>query len=138
MVDADRVRDRLARLEVLLLKLDEVRTAGEVRYLADIDLRLQGERALQLAIQICIDLGAQLLSESAAPPPRDYGSVFRGLAEAGRLPSELAERLARAAAQHNLLVHDYLDLDDRLVFASLQRLDDLRAFAAVVLREADG
>lgn len=51
---------------------------------------------------------------------------------------DLGDRLARAAGQRNVLVHMYLDLDDREVFASLGRLDDLREFARVAQSLADG
>jgi len=36
----------------------------------------------------------------------------------------------RQARLRNLLVHLYLEIDDRRVFASLERLQDLREFAA--------
>ncbi|MDA8067378.1 MAG: DUF86 domain-containing protein [Actinomycetota bacterium] len=43
----------------------------------------------------------------------------------------------QAAGQRNLLVHDHLAIDDRRVFGSLSRLEDLRAFAAQVQRLLD-
>lgn len=94
------------------------------------------ERWLQLAIQIAIDVGAQVVSELPVAPPADYAGIFRALATAGMLEPALGERLAAAAGQRNLLVHAYLDLDDELVFAALSNLDDLRAFAAAVLSAA--
>lgn len=41
------------------------------------------------------------------------------------------------ARQRNLLIHAYLELDNRMIFESLDHLDDLRAFAAEVQRLAD-
>lgn len=137
MVDADRIGARLDRLEHLVERLEEVRAAGEEAYLADDRLRAMAERWLQLAIQACIDIGAQLVSELSVDPPSDYGGIFRALATAGHLEADLAERLVRAAGQRNVLVHMYLDLDDREVFASLGRLDDLRDFARVAQGLAD-
>jgi uncharacterized protein YutE (UPF0331/DUF86 family) len=132
LVDAERVVERLQRLEVLLARLEEIHALGEAAYLEDLSLRLEAERALQLALQICIDLAAQVLTERGLPVPATYAELFPALARAGDLPAELADRLAAAARQRNLLVHEYLRLDDRRVFASLGRLEDLRAFAAVV------
>ena len=63
--------------------------------------------------------------------------MFKALADAGHIEADLAERLARAAGLRNLLVHVYLDLDDRQVFAALERLDDLRAFAQAAQGLAD-
>jgi uncharacterized protein YutE (UPF0331/DUF86 family) len=137
LVDAERVEARIERLEQTIERLDAVRARGEATYLADAELRAMTERWLQLAIQSCIDLGAQVASEQSAAPPSDYAGVFAILADAGVLSDELAQRLGQAARQRNILVHLYMEIDDRSVFASLDRLDDLRQFAAIVQRLAD-
>ncbi len=138
MVDGERLGARLDQLDHLLERLEGVRGEGLETYLGDEGLRAKAERWLQLAIQICIDVGAQLSMETSAPPASDYAGVFRALAEGGVLDHDAAERLAAAARQRNLLVHAYLDIDDYEIFASLGRLDDLRDFAAVAQRLADG
>lgn len=80
----------------------------------------------------------QLLA--ALEPAGDYAGVFGSLRAGGVIDAELAARLARAAGQRNLLVHDYLAIDDRIVFGSLASLADLRRFATAVQRllDADG
>lgn len=136
MVDVDRVEVRLQRLEELIERLDDVRQEGEAAYLADPRQRAATERWLQLAIQICIDLGTQLVSEQSARPPSDYADVFAILGEKGDINKDLALRLGNAARQRNLIVHLYMEIDDRAVFASLTYLDDLREFATTVVRLA--
>lgn len=130
LVDASRVEARIQRLEELIERLDEVRRAGEDAYLADEQQRAATERWLQVAVQICFDLGTQLVTEQSARPPSDYADVFTILGDKQVVPSDLAERLSDAAKQRNLIVHLYLEIDDRAVFASLAHLDDLREFAA--------
>jgi uncharacterized protein YutE (UPF0331/DUF86 family) len=137
LVDAESQLERLARLERLIDQLERVRAAGLAPYLADEDLRMMSERRLELAIQICIDIGAHLVSELSTPPPSDYAGIFKSLADAGHLDRDLGTRLAAAARQRNLLIHLYLDIDNTKVFASLGHLDDLRAFAAVVQQVVD-
>lgn len=139
MVDAEQVENRLERLEAMLERLEEVRGAGEEAYLADSQQRLATERLLQLSIQICIDLAAQVVSEQSAAPPSSYSGVFKILGDKGVISSDTAERLGNAARQRNLLVHLYMEIDDRAVFASLASLDDLREFATIVggLAESD-
>ena len=134
MVDGERQLARLQQLERLIDQLERVRAGGQAAYLADEDLRRMSERRLELAIQICIDAGAHLVSELSTPPPSDYAGIFKSLADAGHLDRDLGERLSGAARQRNLLIHLYLEIDDSRVFASLERLEDLRAFAAVVQR----
>lgn len=138
MVDAERISERLSQLERLIERLEGIRALGEEGYLQDEQRRAMTERWLQLSIQICIDIGAQLSSELSVEPPSDYARVFGGLGDAGHLDRKLATRLEAAARQRNLLVHAYLDVDDRQVFAALSRLDDLREFAAAVQQIVDG
>jgi uncharacterized protein YutE (UPF0331/DUF86 family) len=137
LVDAEQVENRLERLEAMLELLQETREAGEEAYLADAQQRLATERLLQLSIQICIDLAAQVVSEQSAPPPSSYSDVFKILGDKGVISGEIAERLGNAARQRNLLVHLYMEIDDRAVFASLAFLDDLREFATIVGRLAE-
>lgn len=136
MVDAESVRHRLERLDPLLAVLDEVRARGEASFLDDVHLQLEAERALQLSIQICIDVGAHLVSERGLKPPDDYRGVFASLRQAGLLDTDLADRLADAAKLRNLLVHAYTDLDHRQLWQSLDDLDDLRRFATVAAAAA--
>jgi uncharacterized protein YutE (UPF0331/DUF86 family) len=133
LVDSERIFERLARLDSFLALLEDVRAGGSERYLADLDTRLRAERALQLALQITIDVGAHLVSEVGAPPPSDYRGVFSSLRDAGLIGDELASRLGDAAGLRNLLVHGYAELDDRQVWRALERLDDLRAFAGAAV-----
>ena len=137
MVDADRVEARIRRLEELIERLEEVRKEGEDVYLADPKLRAMAERWLQVAIQICVDLGTQVVMEQSAPAPSNYADIFEILGQKELLQKELATRLSAAARQRNLLVHLYMEVDDQAVFASLAYLDDLRKFGAFVEQQLD-
>jgi uncharacterized protein YutE (UPF0331/DUF86 family) len=132
LVDADRAEARIRRLEELIERLEDVRKGGEATYLEDPKLQAMTERWLQIAIQVCIDLGTQVVMEQSAPAPSNYADIFEILGKKGLLSEELATRLGAAARQRNLLVHLYMEVDDRAVFASLAFLDDLRQFAAFV------
>lgn len=133
MVDHERVAQRLGRLDALLARLETVRAEGLDAYLADEGVRLSTERALMLAEQIVIDIASQVVAERGLTPPATYAGTFDTLAAAGLLEADLAALLAEAARQRNLLVHAYLEIDDRLVFAALERLDAFRRFAAVAI-----
>jgi uncharacterized protein YutE (UPF0331/DUF86 family) len=132
LVDGERAAARLRRLEKLVEDLEEIRKEGEEAYLADTRLRMAAERQLELTIQICVDIGTQLVMERSVRAPESYADVFKVMAEADLLPADLADRLGEAARQRNLLVHLYLEIDDHAVFASLESLDDLRRFGEIV------
>jgi uncharacterized protein YutE (UPF0331/DUF86 family) len=137
LVDADRAGARLRRLEKLIEDLDAIRAEGKDAYLAESRLRMAAERQLELAVQICVDLGTQLVMERSVRAPENYADVFKSMAEADLLPTDLAGRLGEAAKQRNLLVHLYMEIDDHAVFESLNHLDDLRAFGEIVDRQVD-
>lgn len=98
---------------------------------------MAAERELELAVQICADIGTQLVMERSVRAPESYADVFRAMADADLLPGDLAERLSAAARQRNLLVLLYLEINDRKVFDSLNSLDDLRRFGEIVGRRID-
>jgi uncharacterized protein YutE (UPF0331/DUF86 family) len=139
LVDVERIRERLELLDTLLPVLEQTSAGGEHTYIAEDNdqARLATERALQVALQICIDIGAHLISELGLRRPDDYRGVFKSLADGTVIPRDLADRLGDAAGLRNVLVHDYVDVDDHKVFEALDQLDDLRAFAAAALEAAE-
>jgi uncharacterized protein YutE (UPF0331/DUF86 family) len=87
------------------------------------------------AIQIVIDLAMAASVRLGSGTPATYGDAFRLLADAGVLEAALAERLARAAAFRNLIVHAYGKLDlARVHMIAASGPADLQAFL-VVLRD---
>lgn len=132
MVDRERLLARIQRVEELVIVLEGVRQGGKKRLLGDRHTQLETERALQVAIQACIDIGAQLVAERTLPAPDDYRGIFESLEAAGMLDQRLARQLGDAAGLRNILVHGYLDVDLERLWSSLTDLDDLRAFCAAV------
>ena len=128
MVDAESISTRLDRLSQLLEELEEIRAGGHDAYRSEFRNRLAANHAIQLAVQVCIDVGAHLIAELGLEAPSDYRGIFESLRSAGLEP-QLAERLGEAAGMRNILVHGYLEVDDDAVWSALDRLDDLRQFA---------
>lgn len=116
--------------------IEQVRAAGRDRFLADDGLQHQAERALQLAIQICIDVGAHLVAARGLRAPDEYRDVFERLSREDTLDAALAERFKDAVGQRNLLVHGYVDVDAALIWEKLAEVEDLRAFARWALAAA--
>lgn len=138
MVEPDRARQRLVRLRALIGELARVHAGGWPRFAADRARRRATERDLQEAEQIVVDLCADVLADQGREPAATYAELPVQLARAGIIDAALGERLAAAARQRNLLVHLYLDVDERLVFATLEHLDDFRAFVAAIAGLLDG
>lgn len=92
-----------------------------------------------MGIQVVLDVGAHLPSDRGVLDWDEYREIPERLAREGVLSPELAERLARAAGQRNILVHMYLEVDPAQVHATLRNdLDAFEQFAMSVLEVLEG
>jgi uncharacterized protein YutE (UPF0331/DUF86 family) len=89
---------------------------------------------LQVAIEVCIDLGNHLIASERWRAPRDYRDVFSVLQENGVVTEEFAQTLRQMAGLRNLLVHLYWEIDDAQIYADVQNnLDDFDRYARCIL-----
>jgi uncharacterized protein YutE (UPF0331/DUF86 family) len=84
------------------------------------------------AIEAGVDVAQHVCASEGWGPPRDNGDAIRLLGTHGVLPADLADRLRRAVGFRNVLVHDYVEVDDGIVLERLANLADLDDFVAVV------
>lgn len=119
-------------LREALTHLAEPRCSDVDALLADATLRAAVERWLQVSIEACVDLAGAIAAHEGWTPPGTARDTFLVLGRHGRLPPDLARRLASAAGLRNVLVHDYAEVDlERLARIVAEDLDDLRAFTAL-------
>ncbi len=84
------------------------------------------------AIERCIDVAQHACAAEGWGPPRDNGDAIVLLGRHGVVDGELAGRMRRAVGFRNVLVHDYVDVDDSVVVARLQDPSELTRFVAAV------
>jgi uncharacterized protein YutE (UPF0331/DUF86 family) len=132
LVDPDVVRRRLRQIDRRVAALRAIAAGREGDFVDDDALQAQAERHLQVAVQSAIDIALHILAEDSSETPEDYATAFLLLARIGLIDRPLADRLRSAAGLRNVLVHTYLDVDPRRLWAHLRDLDDLIAFAAAV------
>jgi uncharacterized protein YutE (UPF0331/DUF86 family) len=82
------------------------------------------ERIIERIVMRAIDVNEHLISELATGREEritrlTYRDTFLRLVELGILPAEFAERIAKSAGLRNILVHDYNDVDRRIVYGSI-------------------
>lgn len=119
----DRIRDVLPR-ELEAFRAD--RTAREVIVLN-----------LFVALQETLSLATHWLADAGLDVPGTYREIFLDLADRGRIPRDLAQRLAAAASFRNLVARQYGVLDPTRVHdIASNELRDLLDFCEIVSREA--
>lgn len=116
----DVVRERLAFLRSTIIRLDRLRATSLDEFLASEDLQWLTHRGLQLGAQAALDIGAHLLTGHFNKRPGDYAEVIRLLGDHRVIPRELQSRLTGLGGFRNVLVHEYLELDQELIFKFLQ------------------
>jgi uncharacterized protein YutE (UPF0331/DUF86 family) len=129
VVDKEIIEKRLLRLEQSVRKLKEISRHTWEEYRDDDSLKDRAERNFQVAAQTCIDIANHVLADKALRAPVGYGDSFTVLRENGIISAELSEKMKMIAGFRNVLVHDYLEIDHKIVYDSLQRIGDFIEFA---------
>jgi len=94
------------------------------------------ERRLQLSIQACTDIANYLIARLGLRVPDSQENVFAVLGAEGIITPDLAQRMVGMVQFRNILVHDYLDIDSRLVHSHLsQRLSDFEQFSRELVEQ---
>lgn len=132
MVDPDRVRTKLGRLEEYLRGLVEQQDVALEEYRRDRDRRDIVERRFEKAIQSTLDVAAHVVATEGFREPTDYGDLFRILEENDVVESETADRMVEMAGFRNVLAHEYARIDHERVHEHLQDLEHFRSYAAEI------
>lgn len=131
MVDPHRVRVLLRSISDGVERLRREAGADEARR-AD-DLWLAGIKYLFVTtIEAATDAAQHIDAAQRWRHPRDNGDAMTVLGEHGVLTVDLARRMRLAIGLRNVLVHEYLQVDDSIVVARLDDLSDLDSFVESV------
>jgi len=85
---------------------------------------------LTRAVQLCVDIGSHVISESDESAPTTMGDVFSTLQTLGAITPATCLSLQKAVGFRNVAVHNYDVINWEIVFAICQKfLDDFRRFA---------
>ena len=88
---------------------------------------------LQRAVQICVDIGNHILLDYKTPTPNTMSETFKYLAENKIIPQDNATELSHAVGFRNIAVHQYENINCKIVFAIVQsHLDDFKTFAEAI------
>jgi uncharacterized protein YutE (UPF0331/DUF86 family) len=120
--DDEIVRRLLSRLrnELAYLKTERASLNAFQQYEEDVRLRKAVERTLQVAVEICLDIGRRIIHIEGFAFPETNTEVFETLQREGIIGKELLRPLIEMARFRNLVVHLYERIDNILVYDILQ------------------
>ena len=124
MLRPELVRRKLQLIAEDLGRLESFRDVSYDELLGDPIQLAAVERILERMVMRAIDANEHLISElSTGAEERvtrlSYRDTFLRLAQLGVYPAEFAGRIARSAGLRDILVHDYNDVDHRVLFAAI-------------------
>ncbi len=136
--DAFRLKEKLAQAERYLHVLYEARTSGSKQELQDdFDLQLKAERAIEVVLQVMLDVCTQIVAEYPEVP-ETYAGCIDLLAKKGVIPADLAQRIMPAVRMRNIIVHQYAAIDYSVLFEAMGVIvDDFAAHREAVLSWLD-
>ena len=132
-MDREVVEQKLESLRHCLRRI-EVKCPADAQTLAtDPDLQDIVSLNLSRAVQVCVDIGAHLISGMEVPPPDTMGQTFDLLAQAGVVTAALAYKLKKAVGFRNIAVHNYEAINWHIVHnIAKNHVVDFAEFARVV------
>ena len=137
-MDREVVEQKLESLRRCLQRIETKCPAEANTLLTDYDLQDIVSLNLSRAVQLCVDIGAHLISGMDVPPPDTMGQTFDRLEQAGTLTTTLALNLKKAVGFRNIAVHNYDDINWHIVHSIVKNhLADFSGFAKVVMMKLD-
>lgn len=118
-MDTSSVVERLRRLKDEVEGLQPYTRLSLEEYITDKVRQLAIERRLQLAAQVCIDIGNYLVAYYGLHTPEIPESIFVILGRENLIPQTLGLEMVGIVRFRNILVHGYLEVDPAKVHAVL-------------------
>ena len=88
------------------------------------------------SIQIVIDIACKVSAHYNLGNPKNYKDCVKLLEKHAYVTPELAKKVIGMVGLRNLLVHEYVEIDEERLYEFLTLLDDFVAFAVEINRKA--
>ena len=119
MVNKETVERKLNKLKQYLGELKEFQDLSWEKYCEDFQYRRVVERLIQLIVDVAVDINSHAVVDEGNAPPRDSFDSFMQAANLGMFPLEFAKKIAPSTGQRNIIVHEYEQIDDGLIYNSI-------------------
>lgn len=122
------IQRKLALLDTQVTRLEShLRDISAEKFAQDWMLRTMSERALQVAVEIMIDIAERIIAAKGAGPVATAADAIKKLVELEVLKSE--QPYVKMVRFRNLIVHEYEEIDPALLYElAKHKLGDFRQF----------
>lgn len=119
MSDRDRICAKLDKLQNYYTELQAFSSLSLDEYISKSIYRRAVERTLQLIVECATDINNMLLKLHDRKGAGDYFNSFIDIAEQNIIPVEFALKIAPSTGLRNILVHEYEEINDEIVYHSI-------------------
>jgi len=132
-VDREVVEQKLESLRRCLRRVEEKCPSNPQTLARDADLQDIITVNLTRAVQLCVDIGTNVIAGLEVSPPNTMGETFDILAQTDVIDDKLARQLKNAVGFRNIAVHNYEEIDWNIVHAiARHHQNDFTQFAAAI------
>ncbi len=134
MLDRERILAKIDALDGYLKELQGILPASLGDY-KRVEKRRACERLLQVSIECVIDICGLMVTGLRLGLPAEEDDLFEKLEQAGIITSPKKQSLKKMKGFRNILVHEYGEVDNMIVYDILQNnLNDFEAFKQDILQ----
>ena len=120
MVKPEVIRKRLNKLDNYLEILENIKKYSFNEFISDPEHYGSAERFLQLSIEILNDIGNHIIADEELGMINWQSDIPEILYKNNYISNELKLSWTQIIGFRNILVHDYLDIDRKIVFSVMQ------------------
>lgn len=119
MVDKKVAQRKLRKLRQYLYELSTFKIISWEEYMKNFQHQRAVERLIQLIVDVAADINTHAVVDAGNPSPRDSYDSFIQAAKLGMFPPEFARKIAPSTGERNIIVHEYEQIDDGIVYESI-------------------
>jgi len=135
-INRDLILTRFNKLDQILENLRELKEIEKETFLSNYKNYFSAQRALEISINICIDIGNHIVTLNNKEKPETFTDIIKILTKLKVINDELGIQLTKMVRFRNLLGHFYLEIDNTIIYSILQNnLKDFVSFKESILRK---
>ncbi len=116
-----RIKEKIKEIEIYLDELSSIIPGDFDEYSTDIKTKAACERYFERVIEAVTDLAFLVIKKEKLETPDEDKQAFDVLSNEGVISKELAKRLKSAKGMRNIIAHEYGEVDDKIVFNSINQ-----------------
>lgn len=116
----EKIQNKLEKIYIYYEELKGYSDISREEYKQNLMQKRAIERVMQLIVEVATDINNMLLKMQGKPGASDYFNSFIDVAEEGVMPLEFALEIAPSTGLRNIIVHEYEQINDDIVYASIE------------------